>query len=453
MTARQTGAAVATTGSGRVRGRARGGTMEFLGIPYASADRFRAPLPAKGWLGVRDAAVPGPAAPQRDSRLVHVLGPMGTTAQNEDCLSLNLWVPQAADRPLPVFVWLHGGAFLTGSASQPWYDGARLAAAQQCIVITANYRLGALGFLCLPGTDGFPPTSNLGVLDQLTALTWIQENITAFGGDRHAVTLAGQSAGAQSALALLHTATGLFQRLILQSAPLGLPPLNVDEADRRTELFLAALGVSDGGVRSLVDLPVGRLLDAQDTVNRQLAQPLQLGPAFQLVADDVVVPADLLTAPPQAGTAILLGSVQNEADAFCVADSRVQAMTHDAARDALWPLFGEGLARRYEEHLSAAPGASPARIATDLTSDYFFQRDLEPLAATLRDAGSPTSTYRFGWHPADNPLRACHCIELPFTFGNLQAWQDAPLLRGATEPELVCLVREVQSVLGQWIRS
>lgn len=453
MSTRGTSTAIVTTGAGRVRGKTRGESTAFLGIPYAEADRFRPPRPQAGWTGVRDATAPGPAAPQPPSRLEQALGSMGITAQDEHCLWLNLWAPRSADGPLPVLVWLHGGAFFTGSASQPWYDGARLAATQRCIVVTVNYRLGALGFLRLPGTDEFPAVSNLGVSDQHAALAWVQQNIAAFGGDPHAVTLAGQSAGAQSALALLHSTAGLFGRLVLQSAPLGLAPLDIDEANRRTELFLAALGLGGEDCHRLSELPVARLLDAQGTLNRQLAQPLQLGPAFQLVADDTTVPTDLLAAPAQTGTPVLLGSTRHEADAFCVPNPSVQAMTHETARDALRPLFGEDTARRYAERRAGDPDAGPARIAADLTGDYFFQQDLEPLAATLHGAGNPTRTYRFGWHPANNPLRACHCIELPFTFGNLHAWRDAPLLRGATTSELTRLVHDTQPLLGEFVRG
>lgn len=175
---------IVETTTGRVRG--KDGT--FRGIPYATAKRFEAPQPPMPWTGVRDALEAGPAAPQPASRLEHALGPM-PLPQSEDCLTLNVFTPSTSGSR-PVLVWIHGGGFSSGSGGQVWYTGARLAREADAVVVTLNYRLGALGFLAL---DGVPP--NLGIADQLAALEWVRDNIAAFGGNPAEVTLGGQSAG------------------------------------------------------------------------------------------------------------------------------------------------------------------------------------------------------------------------------------------------------------------
>jgi para-nitrobenzyl esterase len=438
------------TSVGPVRGRFRDGVATFLGVPYAAAPlgarRFRPPEPRPRSREVLEADRHGPAAPQPPSRLEAAVGPMGLSRQDEDCLGLAIWSPAAErhDGPRPVLVWLHGGAFLAGAGSQAWYDGDRIARELGVVVVTVNYRLGVLGFLHLPDDDGVP--SNLGLLDQLAALQWVQDNIAGFGGDPAAVTVAGQSAGAQSILAMLdHDGAGrVFHRAVLQSAPLGLRPLSPEQAVRRAALVLDELGIS--GAAGLREVPVAGLLAAQVAVSRREARPLHLGPPFQLVADDVVVPTDLL-APRGHAVPVVLTATEHEADAFTVPDPRVRAMTAADVRAALHPLFGESTDDRLAKQ---DPDAGPARVASDLVTAHYFHDDLEPLARRLRDRGAPVSTVRFTWHPPGSPLRAAHCIDLPFAFDTLDAWRDSPLLHGASPEELrqrACSLTALRRVL------
>ena len=191
------------TKAGELRGAHENGIAVFRGVPYAAAPigelRFAPPQPAPPWQGVRDATQDGPIAPQGRSRLAHVMGDF-ERPQSEDCLTLNIWTPAADAKKRPVLVWIHGGAFASGAGSLPWYSGERFAANGDVVVVSINYRLGALGFLCLPGvSDG-----NLGLLDQVAALRFVRDNIAAFGGDPDNVTVVGQSAGAAS-IAILMT--------------------------------------------------------------------------------------------------------------------------------------------------------------------------------------------------------------------------------------------------------
>src|SRR5260221_464693 len=178
---------VVRTGAGDLRGARVNGIAVFRGVPYAAAPvgelRFAPPQPVPAWRGVRDAVKDGPIAPQGRSRLAHVMGDF-ERPQSEDCLTLNIWTPAADSKKRPVLVWVHGGAFASGAGSLPWYSGERFAANGDVVVVSMNYRLGALGFLCLPGiSDG-----NLGLLDQVAGLRFARDNIAAFGGDPDNVT-------------------------------------------------------------------------------------------------------------------------------------------------------------------------------------------------------------------------------------------------------------------------
>ncbi len=351
-------------------GRVRGAEGAFRGIPFATAKRFEAPTPPKPWTGVRDALEPGPAAPQPPSRLEHALGPM-PLPQSEDCLSLNVFTPSITGRR-PVLVWIHGGGFSSGSGGQVWYTGTRLAREADAVVVTLNYRLGALGFLSAPG---IPP--NLGIADQLAALEWVRDNIAAFGGNPADVTLGGQSAGAQSTLALWSAprARGLVNRIALQSTPVGMPPSTRDDAKENALLLQQELG------EDLRTAPTEKLLQAQLRVAAKTAKPGSLEPPFQLVADDDLVAKDLIEAAP-AGPA-LISSTKDELRAF-------------------------------------APDAPQETVEA---ANSFFVSDR--LAAKL-DA----FVYRFDWEAPGNPFKACHCIDIPFLFGTHDVW-DAPMLEGA----------------------
>jgi para-nitrobenzyl esterase len=207
--------AVVKTRYGEVRGSAADSVNTFKGVAYAAppfgANRFSPPQPVEAWHGVRDALNFGPEVPQlRPPQQIQALVP-DPAFPGEDCLNLNIWSPDLGSARLPVMVWLHGGMFEVGSGAS--YDGSRFAR-DGIVCLTINYRVGAEGFLYLG--DG---NANLGLLDQVAALEWVQENIAAFGGDPANVTIFGQSAGAMSAGTLLSMpgADGLFRRAIAQS--------------------------------------------------------------------------------------------------------------------------------------------------------------------------------------------------------------------------------------------
>ncbi|WP_225727606.1 MULTISPECIES: carboxylesterase/lipase family protein [unclassified Nocardia] len=380
----------AETTAGRVRGAAVGPVRVFRGIPFAHAERFASPEPPAPWPGIRDAIEFGPAAPQSASRLARVFGPF-EVPQDEHCLSLNVWAP-AGERH-PVLVFLHGGGFASGAGRLGWYDGTEFAAATDTVVVTVNYRLGALGYLALPGVSA----GNLGLLDQLAALRWVRDNIAAFGGDPALVTVSGQSGGALSILAMLagRSGSGLFRRAILQSTPLGMPPADPDDALTVGRMLLAELGIADE--QRLRRVPVAALLAAQDAVAARWSGAT---PPFQLVADGDLVPADLLTVP-RTDVDVLAGTNRDEGAGFFAGEP-------------------------------AAIAAATARFFTD---------SLPRLSDSLAAGGAAPWRYRFDWCPPDSPFGACHGIELPFVLGDAAAWAAAPMLCGQRPGELVYEMR------------
>jgi para-nitrobenzyl esterase len=266
-------AATATTGSqrapvvptegGAVRGTTVDGTHAFLGLPYAAPPtgrlRWRAPEPAARWQGVRDASRFGPSCPQQAG----LFTPAGE--QSEDCLYLNVYTPPRADRRdrgRPVLVWIHGGGLALGAGRD--YVPTDLAA-DGTVVVTINYRLGALGFLAHPALASRPggPSGNYGLMDQQAALRWVQRNIGAFGGDPHNVTIAGQSAGGLSVLAHMASrgSRGLFQKAIVQSGAFALTQQSLAEGEVFGQTIAAAVHCTERTAECLRALPAQTLVD------------------------------------------------------------------------------------------------------------------------------------------------------------------------------------------------
>ena len=267
-----TGGAVASPASGganpivRINGGLVRGTTagEFLGIPYAAPPtgnlRWRPPAPPASWEGVRDATRFGPSCPQPTAKNPYL--PPGPIS--EDCLYLNVYTPtlrHGGGGGRPVLVWIHGGGLVQDGARN--YDGSKLAA-DGVVVVTINYRLGALGFLAHPALASGPggAAGNYGLMDQQAALRWVQRNIAQFGGDPHNVTIAGQSAGGLSVLAQLVSpgARGLFQRAIVQSGAFALTQQPLAAAEAAGEKFATAVGCADQTAQCLRRVPVSNLV-------------------------------------------------------------------------------------------------------------------------------------------------------------------------------------------------
>ncbi|MGH8446032.1 MAG: carboxylesterase/lipase family protein [Solimonas sp.] len=254
-----------TVKGGVLRGAELGGTQVFLGIPYAApplgALRWRAPQAAAAWSGARDATQYGAACTQGEDRF------FGLTpkVRSEDCLYLNVWAPPHAAAPLPVMVWLHGGAHRIGTAAIASYDGGALAR-RGVVVVTLNYRLGYLGYFAHPALAAEGKAGNFGLLDQIAALRWVQDNIAAFGGDPQRVTVFGESAGGADILYLLTSEAGygLFQQAIVESGGGWGKPLPREKMQKKVVAALETIGVAqDANAAALRALPAEKLITAQ----------------------------------------------------------------------------------------------------------------------------------------------------------------------------------------------
>jgi len=396
------------------------GMVVARGIPYARADRFAAPEPITVGANVIDATERGPACPQLPSRLRPVTGPVVDGLMiSEQCQVLSVTAPADAEG-LPVMVWFHGGAYVSGGGESPKYDPQALVAEGQVVVVTVTYRLGIFGYLNIHDPD----TQNLGLRDQICALQWVRDNISAFGGDPHRVTVFGQSAGGDSVLALMlcPETAGLFTRAILQSAPLGLP---------RDRSAMAA-AMSKAAVASLAGVPAMEA-DVEQLLAAQLAA-LQAAQPFGRLG--------MMAYAPILGHAPLISAEQFESQ-IASAAAHVEILV-GYTRDDGRPFVSMDPRGARVQRFGPLGAALATLIGRNLTRTEFGRPAIE-LARTWERAGGRAATFRVDWAPPRAPLGACHCIELPLLLGAVGAWRDAPML--GPEP------RTVHEGLGRQMRS
>ncbi|MGH2807530.1 MAG: carboxylesterase/lipase family protein [Actinomycetota bacterium] len=438
--------ALAHTLSGDVEGQREDDVFVFRGIPFAAPPtgprRFRPPQPVEAWAGLRDATEFGPAAPQLPSPLEHIVGSRELT-MSEDCLYLNVWTPGLDDVRRPVLVWIHGGAFTTGAGSIPWYDGTSFARLGDVVVVTLNYRIGALGFLLLDGiVDGMDQASNLGILDQIAALRWVRDNIEAFGGDPDQVTVFGESAGAMSVAVLMGmpSAKGLFGRAILQSGA-AQSVAGRTQAERITHEFLAEIDLPEPDAESLRAAPVDEILRAQGSIvlrNWGKVHGLPLQPVF----DGMLMPQlphDAIEDGSSEGMDVLIGTTRDEWRLFALLDPAAASLDRDELLERVTAVLGSTEAAHAALDVYAAdePEATPGDLWTAFQTDRIFRA---PATAVAERHRGPTFMYLFSYctDVMGGGLRSCHALEIPFVFNNL----DAPGAQRMTGP----VTREMQDL-------
>ncbi len=405
------------TATGRVAGTKSGAVAVFKGIPYARAERWAPPQPVAPWTGVRDASEFGPQAPQTPGLLEAAFG-LADWPMSEDCLSLNVWTPAAdASARRPVLVFLHGGAFTNGTGAVPWYHGDAFAR-DGCVLVTLNYRLGALGYLHLADLAGerYAGSGNLGLLDQIAALDWVRVNIAAFGGDPDNVTVFGESAGGASVLALLAApaAAGRFRRAVAQSA--SIPQLRTRaQATAAAEHVLQTLGIGLHELDRLLSVPVADLLRVQGSFTGP-----DLFTAFAPTPDGTVVPGPIVERAEAAAVPLLLGTNRDELYLFTALDGRSLSVDHDGLRAVARRYAGDGATDLVDAYAAARPGRRPGQLGASIAGDESFWM---PAVGLAEDRQAATWMYRFDWATPilDGLLGACHGIELPFVFDTLAA--------------------------------
>jgi len=434
---------VVNTAHGPVRGVDDGAVTSWKGVRYAAPParklRWRAPQPPEPWTDVADGSALGPVCPQPvDPRIPIDLG----APQGDDCLTLNIWassdVTDGARRP--VLVWIHGGAYVLGSANQPLYDGRVLAENGDVIVVTVNYRLGAFGFLDLSSfsTPRRRFDSNLGLRDVLHALHWVRDNIAAFGGDPDRVTLFGESAGAGIITTLLTSpaAEGLFAGAIAQSSP-ATSLYDVSRGRRVAKQFLAALGLGDNDFDRLTDLPDEALIEASRAVFNEV--PLQTPGtlAFAPIIDGDLVPdhpVKLAREGRSHPVPLIIGTNKHEAALFRWMKSPLMPITPEAINAMFSQIAAEQPHLRLptdDQINTAYPGLKGKARGMGVARDVGFRMPTVWLAEG-HSAVAPVYLYRFDWAtPMLRLLRlhGAHATELPFVWGNLVAGPKDPTFR------------------------
>lgn len=412
---------VVTAPAGAVRGVAEGDIASFKGMPYAAPPvgqmRWRPPVPAAHWDGVRAADQFGPACIQPTPFVQSIYSAdLGRTS--EDCLTLNVWTPDVAGKA-PVMVWIHGGALVTGSSKETLYDGARLAR-EGVVVVSINYRLGVLGWLSHPDLSAESPANisgNYGLLDQVAALEWIKRNIASFGGDPDKVTIAGESAGGLSVLYLMSSplARGLFDRAIAQSAYMISTP-ELKEA-RHGARAAEEAGAALARTLQAPSLRVLRGLDAQDITDRAALG----GFATFGVIDGVVLPrqiVDVFDRGEQAPVPVLAGFNSGEIRSLRMLAPPAPGSVGDYER-----VIRERYGDLAEEFLRLYPSSDMDESILAASRDALYGWTSERLVRSQTAASQPSFLYLFDHgYPATDAagLHAFHASELPYMFGNLK---------------------------------
>lgn len=398
------------TTTGPIAGRERSGALLFAGIPYAAPPvgerRFGPPEPADAWADVRPAQRFGPAAPQPSGEPGSLMG-TGPKSIDEDCLTLNVCTPACDDAGRAVMVWIHGGAFRTGTGAIPWYDGASFATNHDVVTVTINYRLGALGFMEL---DGHPNSGVNGLLDQIAALEWVRDNIANFGGDPARVTIAGESAGAMAigTLLAMPASAGLYRAAIAQSGAAH-HAVSADKGAIAAKTFLAELDADP------FDAAWEDIVAAQTRTEAALANDESLGtmPFAPVVGCDRLptMPLEAVRGGASSDVKLMIGTNLDECSLWGVGKTDEARMLRKLSE-----MFGDGAeaAAVYRERLGA--DAQPSAVLLAARTDEMFRSPATQLAEAHQ---GDTYSYLFQWASRVKGLGSTHALEIPFMFNTL----------------------------------
>lgn len=412
--------------AGTIIGRVDGPVLRATGIRYARAARFQPPVPEPPATVPIEATAPAPACPQlADPRVDQVLGDLfASLGFDEDCLRLSITLP-ADFRPgegLPVIVWVHGGSYVSGAGDLAIYDPATWVAEQRVVFVAVTYRLGLFGFL---GSGSTP--ANLGLLDLLEALRWVQRNIAAFGGDPALVTMFGHSSGADAIaqLMLVEGAAGLFRRVMLHSAPLGLT--------RGRQRMLQAMSRAVGVLAPTAS--VAEVLARESAVVKSarwqgLKSGMPFGPQYGAAPLPPEAAIDATWAAGAPRFDVLIGATAEETRFFAVID----------------PTFS------WLQRLPVA-GSRVVRLLTDVTSRRIYLGPAQVFAAQHARAGGRAWRFLLTYQPPGSPFGAAHVVDLPLLLGTRAAWAATPLLGAADWEVFDAAGRQVRQLWADFART
>lgn len=446
------GIAVADTKEGKLQGYVHHGIYNYKGVPYAQAERFQPPKPVSPWSGVKTAMSYGMVSPQLVDQAHDIFPPHWywphweprNYAQSDDCQNLNIWTPGLKDgKKRPVMVWLHGGGYFMGaSAVEDVYDGENLSRKGDVVVVSINHRLNSVGFLDLSAYgEKYKDSANVGMLDIVAALEWIQRNIENFGGDPGNVTVFGQSGGGAKILTLtaMSRAKGLFHKAIIQSGAvehMGMSLPDQEVSRRVAELTLDNLGVTADNVDLLQTIPYSVLSNAGNKALDQAAK--EFGPERMYVAGNgwtPIVDGKNVTQNPvldgfsenSKGIPLMIGTVANEwttINQWATMDksqsdnknnwskAEVEKRLHDKYGDKT-----DAIRQAFHKAYPDKPEANALYVDT-----WQRTRAMKTAGIKADQQGAPVYNYVFSW---ETPVMggfamAYHCAEIPFVFNNIE---------------------------------
>jgi para-nitrobenzyl esterase len=433
--------AIISVKNGKLEGNYQDGIYVFKGIPYAAAPvgnlRWMPPKPVMPWSGVRPAKQYGAMAPQNlmaapsDSPGTPNFGDV---PQSEDCLFLNVWTPGLDDARRPVMLWIHGGAFIIGAGSEAFLEGGTLAKRGDIVLVSINYRLGALGFMNLNEITGgkIPATGNEGILDQVAALQWVRENITAFGGNPDNVTVFGFSAGGMSVgtLLALPAARGTFHKAINRSGAANIVG-TLDSAIDISKQYLGMFGLKGNDIDGIQNLTTQQLLDGQQQLSMKQREQGNRSTPFLPIVDGKVLP-ELPMAAIRKGYAksitLIAGNSRDELKSMNAMDPSTRNLDEASLikrlNTMLPPELVPGLVQAYRNSLQQGnTEAKPVEILGSINTDMMFRIPTIRLVEAQRDNGARAYNYLFTYKsPAmGGVLGAMHGLDNPFLFGSLDA--------------------------------
>jgi len=411
------------TKPGKIRGVTEGKIKIFKGIPYVvppiGTNRFMPPKQLEPWQNILDAKEFSPVAPQPPSP--HEISKLNLPVDEAGCLTLNIWTPATDNKKRPVMFWIHGGSFEIGSGAE--YDGTKLTARGDVVVVTINYRLGVFGFLYVPGK-----TANVGMLDQIAALKWVKQNIDRFGGDPTNITVFGESAGAHSisVLMTMPQAKGLFKRAILQSSGCSSLYHKGEGGEAVGKTLFSKLGIIYGDLEALRKIPLDTLESTYQQI-KMTASPFNVFPPFVDGKTIPIHPFEAIAHGYAADIEVLAGFNTNETSLFSLWDPDINKLTEEGLRQRIEFFFMMIMGEKYDSQVAQIFFNFYLRLSSSQTlrqawenfyTDLMFRIPLMRFLELQTRYQPRTYVYEFAWRTPElgGNLGTPHALDLYFIF-------------------------------------
>jgi para-nitrobenzyl esterase len=412
-----------STGRGAITGlQSPDGSCEFLGIPFATAQRLENPVDVSSWDDNFVATAYGPVCPQTPGMLEIALN-MDASQMKENCLNLNVFTPRTPTEgmSLPVLFWIHGGAYTNGAGSVSVYHGGSLAS-RESVVVTINYRLGPLGFL----GDG-----NYGVLDMLSALRWVQRNISAFGGDENNVTIFGESAGGSAVLSLLASTEidGLAHKAWAMSPSIG----QLRDTPRALELQKQFIELAE--LSTFEDVKSMSVENILATQQKQMVMSTKAFDFYSPTAGGTAIGQDILTLAARSPIPLVVGTNRDENKLWSAFDETVINADSSRWEEFTDEIFGARAQQARDTYKTHRPDESLGGLMSAVSTDTGFRQPAQRLCESRVLNDTPTWMYWFTWpSPAfGGVIGCCHALDIPFAFDNLHSEGVSMLTGDGTE--------------------